>query len=132
MKSLDKKKTNKAEWQAIKAKDILSTMELNIKINNSEPIDWEQEYKKLKQLIPILLSSERQRLIDQTQQETLEWCEKVADKKKKDTSVLKQAKVALKFEDKYSLNDIRNIVKGYNKALEEMYQTIKQRKEEGE
>jgi Mg2+/Co2+ transporter CorC len=104
-------------------------MELNIKINNSKPIDWEQEYKKLKQLIPILLSSERQRLIDQTQQETLEWCEKVADKKKKDTSVLKQAKVALKFDDKYSLNDIRNIVKGYNKALEELRQTIKQRKE---
>lgn len=66
------------------------------------------------------------KLITQTQQETLEWCLKEVVGKVKDVSDADEH--AESFEDiaRYGMK----FEKGYNKALDEMRQTIKQRKEE--
>ena len=45
---------------------------------------------------------------------------------KKNTNVYKQSLVALKMRDKYSLPDIRNIIKGYNKALDQVIQLLEE------
>ena len=48
------------------------------------------------------------------------------EEEKKNTDITKQAELALKMREKYTLQQIRYLVKGYNQALDEIIAIIKE------
>lgn len=80
-------------------------------------ISW-VEGKDLPNDIKAFLSEE----LDNQKKEMIERIEKMT----KNSSVIKQSEVALKYRNgKYSLRDINRIVIGYNKALDDIIKAIK-------
>jgi len=82
--------------------------------NTSDVYDWLAIERQIKEFIGRVLSEYRQEL------------KKKVEGMKRNTSVIKQAEVALKFREKYSLVQIRSIVKGYNQACDDFIKLLEE------